>query len=89
MDVVATSPARLEGLSIREISDRVDWTSELRAELQQDHMNLPQVNICPQISSITGMEDNRTSVVTPPRNVVEWIPPPDNSCVSKLPHKAR
>lgn len=95
MDFVATSPSYLEGMTIREISDMVEWTKELRSELQHDHMNLPQINLCTGVAAgpliwgaagdavgIFSSGSGLTTEVTYPRGIKEWHPPVDNTCAA-------
>ncbi|CAL8125826.1 unnamed protein product [Orchesella dallaii] len=90
LDYAATSPAYLAGQTVATISDNVNWTPELRRELQQDHQFLPQVNACSRSpfsstgegqvagSQVVGAEV--TIEVSYPTGVVEYVPPPQSDC---------
>lgn len=96
LEQVATSPPHLAGLSISQISNQVRWTPELRAQLQDDHRNLPKVKYCAKSPFLTkkgkkftkgrGMGPPSLASVLYPKVDKEYVPPPRH-CASGEVHK--
>lgn len=52
LEFVATAPPHLAGMTVSQIADSayVNWTEDLRTQLQRDHIIHPQVEICPSVT---------------------------------------
>lgn len=58
LEWVVDSPRHLKGLRVTEVSDRiVNWTPELRRELQLVHERHPQMNYCVKDVSTMTLEE--------------------------------
>lgn len=81
LENVALSPANVAGLTLSEISDSrfVNWSSDLRAQLQRDHILERQTAVCPSLTEamkelILGIEPP-PEYVTLPVNIPEYEAP--------------
>lgn len=82
MEYVATRPQHLQGQTMTQLANQVEWTPELRSQLQNDHRNFPQVNACsrsPFSSTGQGQVEgalDQSATVQYPTVDREYAPPP-------------
>lgn len=95
LEYVATSPPYLAGQTMTQISNQVNWTPRLRAQLQNDHMYLPQTNACSRspFSSTGGGQvggaQDQAVVVRYPVFDREYVPPPSKCGVPLQPKNVK